>query len=247
MKLKNNNIRKGGYPEVNWSPLLKSYIDFCNYKTIIEIGVQYGETTKDFCEVARKIGGKVYGYDFFAPIRYYGPKYPITPQQEEIERLIGEHYFLDGTCKLTKVDTHSDEFSDILKSDTDGCIDFAFIDACHSYDGVKNDFEKVFPLLSPEGTIVFHDTFSHAGPRKFMLELYKDNDGTFDLVNLPFGGGPGCEEYSRIGLAFLVKRSYLTSEGGVINNGHDDHNPINLRSLYNEEVEWYSDQLKDNK
>ena len=25
MKLKNNNIRKGGYPEVNWSPLLKPY------------------------------------------------------------------------------------------------------------------------------------------------------------------------------------------------------------------------------
>ena len=48
MKLKDNNDEHIN-PNINWAPLLASYIDFCNYKTIVEIGVQHGHTTQALC------------------------------------------------------------------------------------------------------------------------------------------------------------------------------------------------------
>lgn len=36
-------------------------------------------------------------------------------------------------------------------------FDFIFIDACHTYDGVKRDFEMYKALLSPRGIVAFHD------------------------------------------------------------------------------------------
>jgi|TARA_R100000005_G_C4950843_1_gene171426 hypothetical protein len=250
INMKDNNTRQGGWYNtgLNWDSVITSLIDFCNYKTIVEIGVLKGETTKKLCEVAEKVGGKVFGYDFFGEIGFYTTGTVVSNTQQQVEDFIGKKYFDQNICKLTKIDTMSDEFTKVLAEDTAGEIDLAFIDGCHSYDGTKSDFEKVYANLSPEGTIVFHDTFSHAGPRKFMLDLYdKYNDGTFDLINLPFGGGPGCDEYNRIGLAILHKRSYLMSNGGVINNSHDDHNPIDLQTLYDQEQKWYKSQLKNKK
>jgi predicted O-methyltransferase YrrM len=36
-------------------------------------------------------------------------------------------------------------------------VDFLFIDADHSYDGVRNDFELYSPLVRPGGLVAFHD------------------------------------------------------------------------------------------
>lgn len=36
-------------------------------------------------------------------------------------------------------------------------IDFAFIDACHEYQLVKNDSEKAFEMLAPGGVVAWHD------------------------------------------------------------------------------------------
>jgi len=249
MKLKDNNDPKKN-PNINWAPLLTTWIDFCNYKTIVEIGVQQGETTEEFCKIAQKIGGKVFGYDFFDKIGAYGTvgsKVPPTPPLETIREKLFNKGYDDNVLKLTKIDTSTDEFVTVLTRDLKKyrkrSIDFAFIDGCHSYEGVKNDFLKVYPLLSPEGTIVFHDTFSHAGPRKFVLELYEENDGTYDIIHLPFGGGPGTQPYGRIGIAILTKRSFAWSEGGIHNTDHDNP-PLDEEEIYKNEKEWYERQLE---
>jgi cephalosporin hydroxylase len=39
--------------------------------------------------------------------------------------------------------------------------DFMFIDGDHSYEGVKKDFAAYRPMLSPGGSIAFHDTVRH--------------------------------------------------------------------------------------
>lgn len=44
-----------------------------------------------------------------------------------------------------------------------GTMDFVWIDADHSYDGVKNDTEKAFRLLAPGGAVLWHD-FSADSP-----------------------------------------------------------------------------------
>jgi len=239
----------GEAKDVNWGPLLQSYIEFCDYKKIVEIGVQYGGTTEHFCRAAKNTGGKVYGYDFFDAIGVYvGGKIPITPPKTILQEKLKNKGYDESVVSLTKVDTRDPNFSKILKEQTGGEIDFAFIDGCHSYAGVKNDFLKVYPLLSPEGTIVFHDTFSHTGPRRFILDLYEElNDGTFDVISLPFGRGPGAGKYNRIGLALIVKRSFAISGGGIINTDHDIIGPpetwTNPPEVYAMEKEWYERQL----
>ncbi|MDM8547091.1 CmcI family methyltransferase [Candidatus Venteria ishoeyi] len=40
-------------------------------------------------------------------------------------------------------------------------IDLLYIDADHSYEGVKKDFELYSPLVTPGGIIVFHDIVHH--------------------------------------------------------------------------------------
>jgi predicted O-methyltransferase YrrM len=44
-----------------------------------------------------------------------------------------------------------------IYSEMDGVIDFLFIDGCHTYDVVKDDFERYGTLVRPGGIIALHD------------------------------------------------------------------------------------------
>lgn len=253
---------------IHHGELISAYAKFCHARVIVEIGVQHGNTTSYLCEAASLTGGKVYGYDFFPEgeetIGVYDKedqKYPMEPVKQ---RLINEGHS-PSLFKLRKIDSQSPEFLDVLKKDigwhdwdndkgrhrNGGLIDLAFIDGCHSYAGAKNDFINIYPLLARDGSIFFHDTFSHVGLRKLVLDLYKElNDGTYDIINLPYGHGK-----KRVGVTILTKRSYPLSwkpercggqlHGGIINCVHDkDMNPVDI---YKAEHEWYLEQLKKNK
>lgn len=51
-------------------------------------------------------------------------------------------------------------------------FNFVFVDADHSYEGAKRDFEDWSKLLSPSGEIAFHDSFSrNHGVRILMAEM----------------------------------------------------------------------------
>lgn len=50
-------------------------------------------------------------------------------------------------------------------------INLIFIDADHSYEGIKNDFELWFPKVSEGGIMAFHDTTSWKGPSKAVNQL----------------------------------------------------------------------------
>ncbi len=224
----------------NYREFISQFCKFCGYKTLVEIGVQNGLTTIELCKVAQITKGKVFGYDYFAPIGVYGnDACQSMGKIEELLLTVANHSFF----KLTKIDSRTDEFIKILKEDTGGTIDFAFVDGDHSYDGIKNDFLKIYPLLTEKGTIMFHDTYSHAGCRKFVLDLYQDlNDGTFDIINLPYGTEPnaGGNQY---GLTILTKRSYPRHKSGIYNTVHDKP-PLVVETVYEEELSWYLKQLK---
>jgi Methyltransferase domain len=69
----------------------------------------------------------------------HGEAYRNTFYEAKIERRVGQ---------TTK---------EIFQSDAPSSYDLIFIDADHSYDGVKNDTELVLPLIAPSGYIVWHD------------------------------------------------------------------------------------------
>jgi len=238
MSLRKLPINSGPYPD--YADFMLSYCMLCQYQTIVEIGVYLGDTTIRLCEAARFSGGKVFGYDRFEPIgEELDWKNPIFGAVGVENKLINKGYD-KSLFKITKIDSSSDEFFNVLKSDTNGKIDFAFIDGDHGYNGIKNDFLKVYPLLIEDGSIMFHDTYNHNGCRKFVLDLYEEfNDGTFDVLNLPFGFGR-----DRCGISILSKRSfplYPTNLSGC----HPSATPfISNEEVYKAEKEWFSKQIK---
>lgn len=224
--------------------LFKSICTYEKYKTIVEIGSQFGETTFYLAQAAEVNEGKVFSYDFYDEIGIYkaGGHGNIEIIKKRLEKYLNR-------VKLTKIDSQSPEFKNVLEKDTGGKIDFVFIDGDHSYEGVKNDFLNVYPLMSENGTIVFHDTGNHIGVRKFIIELYTElNDGTFSLINMPYGG-PGEN-----GIAILRKNCWAKQNKGVtfdflksqgVINYHGNDKEINVEEVYEKEKEWYYSSLRN--
>lgn len=72
--------------------------------------------------------------------------------------------FLAGVCRRPGIeqaflrgDSHSPETVRHLDERLDSPIDFLFIDGDHTYEGVKDDFERYSPFVSEGGLIAFHD------------------------------------------------------------------------------------------
>jgi hypothetical protein len=72
------------------------------------------------------------------------------------------------------------------------------------------------------------------------LDLYQElNDGTFDIINLPYGYGGG-----RCGLTMLSKRSYPLYEGNCNASFAGDVPQLSNKEVHKEERDWYIKQLE---
>ena len=126
-------------------------------------------------------------------------------------------------------------------------IDLAFVDGCHSYVGIKNDFEVVYPRMSNIGTVVFHDTLMIDGCREFVYDLRnKFYDGSYDVIDFPFGHG-----VARCGVSILTKRSFAVSDREIDqicgSPSSADEIEINEARWLNKEIKKYENHEKLNK
>jgi len=215
-----------------------SIAKFIRSRIIIEIGVAYGRTTAHLCNAAEVTGGFVHGFDLWN-VHGQQKQFSQISSKENVEKYLYDNEF--HNFKLHKIDTFSNEFDDLLKQLFEKSkIDFAFIDADHSYIGIKNDFFKIYPYLSDTGVIAFHDTLRIDGCREFMIDLRtKYNDGTFDLIELPWGNGT-----RRVGIHVLVKRTYPVL-GMTIDETCGSLSSI--EDIYYKEKIWYIDELNKHK
>lgn len=180
-------------------PLFREWIIYNKYRKIVEVGVARGGCTEFLCQAANVTNGTVYGFDCWSQHGLM-QQFKRVGSKEEVEAMLTNKGFKNFF--LTQVDTTTSGFEESIKAI--GVLDFVFIDGCHSYDGVRNDFLKVYPLLSESGTIAFHDTLRIDGTREFVLDLLTElNDKTFDIISLPWGNGK-----RRCGVSFLTKRTY---------------------------------------
>lgn len=215
------------------SIFMKQLIIFNRYKVCVEVGVFCGETTKHLCAAAKVNGGHVYGFDLWE-IHGLNKQFRMPHSQQSVETmLVGEGH---SNFTLHRVDTTTEEFKELLLSKCP-VIDFAFIDGCHSYPGIKNDFDIVYPLLSPTGMIAFHDTLRIDGCREFVLDLRTQYyDGSYDIIDFPWGFGD-----RRAGLTILAKRSFP-----VINMPLDEKcgSPSAPEVIIEREKEWLKSELQ---
>lgn len=222
-------------PDLNdYGALLGELCKFTERKVLVEIGVACGLTTRHLCAAAHKTGGHVYGYDVWEP---HGLKHQFLQfcDKAYVETSLRSLGFDNFT--MTQVRTESPEFHGLLRDQTGSAIDFAFIDGCHSYEGIKRDYNHVLPLLTDDAIVVFHDTRSIDGCREFMLDLRSElNDGTFDMIELPFG------YFGRkVGVNIMVRRTFAPRKLPIdeICNRED-----NSRDILNREKWWYLEETK---
>ena len=71
------------YPD-DYTHFLKSICKFGRYQNIVELGVQFGNTTVRLCEAAKFTNGKVFGYDMFEGIGNYPDN--LLAKKEEVEK-----------------------------------------------------------------------------------------------------------------------------------------------------------------
>ena len=222
-------------------PLLESLVYLNQAKVVVEIGVAEAKSTDWLCRGAKLRGGFVYGYDLWDTHGLNNQFQHWSSKEKCEEYLRGKGHV---NFELTKINSRTPEFAELIKSKHPS-IDLAYIDGCHSYDGIKNDFDVIYPLLSESGVIVFHDTLRIDGCREFMIDLRtKFFDGTYDLITFPWGSmfySDGNIVNRRTGISVLAKRSFATLDLPIDEQCNlDEH----FQEIYVKEEEWYEAELK---
>lgn len=129
-------------------------------KRIMEIGTAQGGSLFCFCKLAPK-EAEIISIDLppLATDKYLRQFFKLFPKKGQ-------------KIHLLKVNSHKKKTIKRVKKILNGKqLDFLFIDADHSYKGVKKDFENYFPLLRPGGIIAFHDIYTAKGVKKFWNEI----------------------------------------------------------------------------
>ena len=222
-------------------PLLESLVYLNQAQVIVEVGVAEAKSTDWLCRGAKLRGGKVYGYDLW-DTHGLNNQFEHWSSKEKCEAYLQSKGHTN--FELTKINSRTPEFAELIKTKHPS-IDLAYIDGCHSYDGIKNDFDIIYPLLSECGVIVFHDTLKIDGCREFMIDLRtKFFDGTYDLITFPWGSmfySDGNIVNRRTGISVLTKRSFATLDLPIDEQCNlDEH----FNDIYVKEEEWYEAELK---
>ena len=222
-------------------PLLESLVYLNQAQVIVEVGVAEAKSTDWLCRGAKLRGGKVYGYDLW-DTHGVNNQFEHWSSKEKCETYLQSKGHTN--FELTKINSRTPEFAELIKTKHPS-IDLAYIDGCHSYDGIKNDFDIIYPLLSECGVIVFHDTLKIDGCREFMIDLRtKFWDGTYDLITFPWGSmfySDGNVVNRRTGISVLTKRSFATLDLPIDEQCNlDEH----FNDIYVKEEEWYEAELK---
>ena len=147
-----------------------------NPEVIVDLGVDYAYST--FCFASAGIG-HVYGIDFFEGDEWTGIRNTLDQVKEKQKEL-----------ELKNITFIKGYFDDVVK-DWELPIDILHIDGFHSYEVVKNDYEKWSKFVKDDGIILFHDTCAQ-DTTNAKFEVYK-LFGEIDLpkLNFTFSSGLG--------------------------------------------------------
>ena len=146
--------------EDNWGSLyytiITNIIKERNYKIGVEIGVAFG----GHCDYILKNTNidKLYAIDSY---EYY----PESTDGFSWNQVAYSQADYDNLYEFTlnRLSIYNNRIELIRKRSTDDSIvipqniDFVFIDGLHTYDGVKSDIEKYFPLIKEGGLLSGHD------------------------------------------------------------------------------------------
>ena len=150
----------GSMGNFNW----RDHRDFADWlirrvepDVVVDLGVDYGYST--FCFALPEIG-HIYGIDSFEGDEHAGIRNTydyVLEKQRELE--LSNITFIRGF------------FDDVVQT-WNKEIDVLHIDGLHTYEAVKNDYEKWSPFVKENGIILLHDTMiENFGVKDFFNEI----------------------------------------------------------------------------
>jgi len=123
---------------------------------------------KVICEIGCGIGGTLYLWSKILPpdsliISIDLPRL----YRKSLNRFLSSFFNESHQVFFLRQNSHSLKCLERLKTILDGKkIDFLFIDADHSYEGVKQDFKNYSTFVKKDGLIAFHDIVKHDLPEE---------------------------------------------------------------------------------
>ena len=147
---------------------LRPFISFLRkqtLRTVVELGTYRGGTLWLWSQLAEP-EATIVSIDL--PGGAFGGGYD-DGQAERIRSLARA----DQELVLIRADSHLAETRDELITALDGRpIDFLFIDADHTYEGVRQDYEMYAPLVRRGGVVAFHDILPHTMDEHCKVDVF---------------------------------------------------------------------------
>ena len=131
----------------------------------LEIGTNYGGTLLLLCSLSPP-KAKIISIDL--PYGPFGGGYP--KRKMPIFRRFPRK---EQKLHLIRADSHAHETkAQVLKLLRGDPLDYLFIDADHTYEGVRQDFRSYGPLVRSGGLIAFHDIVTHKKETRCEVERF---------------------------------------------------------------------------
>jgi predicted O-methyltransferase YrrM len=110
----------------------------------------------------------------------FGGGYP--PQRMALYRTFAP----DRQMEFIRRNSHDRQTkTDVEAALPSGSVDFLFIDADHTYEGVKQDFEMYAPLVRTGGAVVFHDISGNPNDPDVGVDRYwQELDDEYDTTEI---------------------------------------------------------------
>jgi len=134
----------------------------------VEVGSYLGASTCFISAGLRKVEGKLLCID-----TWHNETMP-EGNQDTMALFIENTKFFSNAISVLRKRTEA-----LSVGELPDVIDFAFIDADHSYEAVKNDITLIAPRIRDTGVLAFHDTKHFSGVSRAVGELL--GKGTFYL------------------------------------------------------------------
>lgn len=152
--------------------LLAQLLHYFHPKSLLEVGTYRGTTTRLMLDNLSP-AARIYTMDL-PPDRMFNQTMAATDQPLIEDSNVGVDYLSHPLAEqVIQILGNSQEAA--TWQQVPNTIDFAFIDASHSYEAVRNDTEHVFSKITSEAVIIWHDytleETTERGVGKYIREL----------------------------------------------------------------------------